>query len=81
VLEASSSCSSGVRANRLAGLVKGWAPTLIGYSAQGFCKFGFYEIFKDVYANLAGKDNYYSYRGAVCVSFSTFSVSHVSRSG
>eukprot|EP00055_Hartaetosiga_balthica_P018480 m.134512 g.134512 ORF g.134512 m.134512 type:complete len:327 (+) comp9620_c0_seq1:68-1048(+) len=35
---------------------KGWAPTLIGYSMQGFCKFGFYEIFKDVYSNLVGKE-------------------------
>lgn len=24
----------------------GWQPTLIGYSMQGLCKFGFYEIFK-----------------------------------
>ena len=45
--------------------MKGWFPTLIGYSAQGFCKFGFYEIFKDVYATLAGKENYYNYRGLV----------------
>eukprot|EP00056_Hartaetosiga_gracilis_P019317 m.13687 g.13687 ORF g.13687 m.13687 type:complete len:333 (+) comp7592_c0_seq1:175-1173(+) len=37
-------------------LVKGWAPTAIGYSMQGFCKFGFYEIFKDLYSNLAGKE-------------------------
>jgi solute carrier family 25 phosphate transporter 3 len=28
------------------GLFKGWAPTLVGYSAQGACKFGFYEFFK-----------------------------------
>jgi len=42
-----------------AGLVKGWLPTLIGYSAQGFFKFGFYEIFKDVYCNFAGKEKYY----------------------
>lgn len=28
------------------GLFKGWAPTLLGYSAQGACKFGFYEYFK-----------------------------------
>ncbi len=28
------------------GLFKGWAPTAIGYSAQGACKFGFYEFFK-----------------------------------
>ena len=32
----------------------GWAPTLIGYSAQGLGKFGFYEIFKDVYKNIFG---------------------------
>jgi len=41
---------------------KGWAPTAIGYSMQGFCKFGFYEIFKDVYQNMAGKENAYRYR-------------------
>lgn len=28
------------------GLFKGWLPTLIGYSAQGANKFGFYEYFK-----------------------------------
>ncbi len=33
--------SQGVR-----GLFKGWAPTAMGYSAQGACKFGFYEYFK-----------------------------------
>jgi len=37
------------------GWFKGYLPTLIGYSAQGFCKFGFYEIFKDFYMNLAGE--------------------------
>jgi solute carrier family 25 (mitochondrial phosphate transporter), member 3 len=26
----------------------------LGYSAQGFGKFGFYEIFKDVYKGLLG---------------------------
>jgi solute carrier family 25 (mitochondrial phosphate transporter), member 3 len=30
----------------LAGLFRGWAPTLIGYGFQGTCKFGFYEYFK-----------------------------------
>ena len=29
-------------------------PTLLGYSMQGFGKFGFYEIFKDVYRGLLG---------------------------
>ena len=36
--------------------LKGWLPTMIGYSMQGFGKFGFYEIFKDVYRNAAGKN-------------------------
>jgi solute carrier family 25 phosphate transporter 3 len=36
------------------GFTLGWAPTYVGYSAQGFGKFGFYEIFKDVYRNAAG---------------------------
>jgi solute carrier family 25 (mitochondrial phosphate transporter), member 3 len=30
----------------IAGLFRGWAPTLIGYGFQGTCKFGFYEYFK-----------------------------------
>jgi len=29
-------------------------PTLFGYSMQGFGKFGFYEIFKDVYRGALG---------------------------
>jgi solute carrier family 25 phosphate transporter 3 len=37
------------------GLGKGWAPTLIGYSMQGLCKFGFYEVFKIFYSNLIGE--------------------------
>jgi len=36
------------------GLFTGGVPTLIGYSIQGMFKFGFYEIFKDVYAGIAG---------------------------
>ena len=35
----------------------GWAPTLVGYSAQGLGKFGFYEIFKDVYKKIVGEEN------------------------
>lgn len=37
------------------GLAKGWAPTFIGYSMQGLCKFGFYEVFKIVYSDLLGE--------------------------
>jgi len=48
-----------------AALLKGWGPTLLGYSMQGFCKFGFYEIFKDVYSTMAGEENAYKYRGLI----------------
>jgi len=48
-----------------AAIWKGWAPTLIGYSMQGFCKFGFYEIFKDLYSNLAGEEAAHKYRGLI----------------
>lgn len=44
------------------GLAKGWAPTLIGYSMQGICKFGFYEVFKILYGNAIGEENAYKYR-------------------
>ena len=43
-------------------LFLGWAPTLLGYSAQGFFKFGFYEIFKDLYSSWVGAENAYNYR-------------------
>ncbi|XP_045462371.1 phosphate carrier protein, mitochondrial-like [Harmonia axyridis] len=43
-------------------LVRGWAPTFIGYSIQGFCKFGFYELFKIVYSDMIGEENTYIYR-------------------
>jgi solute carrier family 25 phosphate transporter 3 len=43
-------------------LARGWLPTLIGYSAQGLAKFGFYEYFKLYYSNLVGPENAYLYR-------------------
>ncbi|CBY23870.1 unnamed protein product [Oikopleura dioica] len=43
-------------------LGRGWAPTLIGYSMQGTCKFGFYEIFKNLYGNAMGEENAFLYR-------------------
>jgi len=46
-------------------LVKGWFPTLMGYSAQGCFKFGLNEVFKDVYANLAGEENALKYRALI----------------
>jgi len=44
------------------GLAKGWAPTFIGYSMQGFCKFGFYEVFKVLYHDMLSEENAYIYR-------------------
>ncbi|KAL3073285.1 hypothetical protein niasHS_014114 [Heterodera schachtii] len=44
------------------GLAKGWAPTAIGYSMQGLGKFGLYEMFKNVYADMIGEEWAYSYR-------------------
>jgi len=44
------------------GLRIGWMPTLIGYSFQGFGKFGFYEIFKDVYKGIVGQKNFENYK-------------------
>lgn len=35
-----------VKEQGMLGLFKGWAPTLVGYSAQGAFKFGLYEYFK-----------------------------------
>jgi len=42
-------------------LGRGWAPTLIGYSMQGACKFGFYEMFKNFYGGLMGEEMSYNY--------------------
>jgi len=43
-------------------LFLGWAPTAIGYSLQGICKFGFYEVFKNIYSGMLGEENSYLYR-------------------
>jgi solute carrier family 25 (mitochondrial phosphate transporter), member 3 len=40
----------------------GWGPTFVGYSLQGLGKFGFYEIFKDVYKNIVGADKADEYK-------------------
>ncbi|GAB4845782.1 Mitochondrial phosphate carrier protein 3, mitochondrial [Ancistrocladus abbreviatus] len=38
------------------GFFRGWVPTLLGYSAQGGCKYGFYEFFKKYYSDIAGPE-------------------------
>lgn len=43
-----------VKEDGMRGLGKGWAPTAIGYSMQGLGKFGFYEIFKNMYSGILG---------------------------
>ena len=48
--------------NSKGGLTTGWAPTLIGYSAQGLGKFGFYEMFKDLYKKVVGEEFANKYR-------------------
>jgi len=47
------------------GLFKGWAPTAVGYSAQGAFKFGFYEFFKKYYSDLAGPENAAKYQTGI----------------
>lgn len=44
------------------GLYRGWAPTLVGYSVQGACKYGFYEFFKKKYSDLVGPENAAKYK-------------------
>ncbi|KAK9748263.1 hypothetical protein RND81_02G046200 [Saponaria officinalis] len=45
-----------LREQGLRGFFRGWAPTFIGYSAQGAGKYGFYEFFKKYYSDLAGPE-------------------------
>jgi solute carrier family 25 (mitochondrial phosphate transporter), member 3 len=42
-----------LREQGLNSFFKGWVPTLVGYSAQGACKFGLYEFFKKLYSDMA----------------------------
>lgn len=44
------------------GFFRGWVPTLLGYSAQGACKFGFYEFFKKYYSDIAGPEHAAKYK-------------------
>lgn len=51
-----------VREEGIPGLAKGWAPTAIGYSMQGFGKFGLYEFFKLQYSDFLGPEQSYLWR-------------------
>ncbi|KAI9840243.1 MAG: hypothetical protein M1837_001826 [Sclerophora amabilis] len=50
------------RAEGFRGIYTGWGPTFFGYSAQGAFKYGGYEYFKKLYADLAGPENAYRYK-------------------
>jgi len=58
----------GVISNKtgLRGLFTGWGPTAVGYSVQGFFKFGLYELFKHEYhtafAKRYGEEKAHKYR-------------------
>lgn len=43
-------------------LFTGGVPTILGYSMQGACKFGFYEYFKKTFSDIAGEENAFKYR-------------------
>ena len=45
-----------MREQGLRGFFRGWAPTFLGYSAQGAFKYGLYELFKKKYSDLAGPE-------------------------
>ncbi|KAJ4728868.1 putative Mitochondrial phosphate carrier protein [Melia azedarach] len=45
-----------LREQGVRGIFRGWVPTLLGYSAQGACKYGFYEFFKKYYSDIAGPE-------------------------
>lgn len=51
-----------IKEDGIKGLAKGWAPTLLGYSAQGTFKFGLYEVFKVLYHDIIGEEYSYIYR-------------------
>ncbi|KAL8140923.1 hypothetical protein V2J09_006944 [Rumex salicifolius] len=51
-----------LREQGIRGFFRGWAPTLLGYSAQGAGKFGLYEFFKKYYSDLAGPENAAKYK-------------------
>eukprot|EP00210_Caulerpa_lentillifera_P000564 g545.t1 len=49
----------------VAGIFRGWVPTLVGYSMQGACKFGFYEYFKKTYSDMFTPENAVKYQTGI----------------
>ncbi|KAL2610290.1 hypothetical protein R1flu_028863 [Riccia fluitans] len=59
------------REQGLPGLWRGWGGKLLGYSAQGACKFGLYEYFKKSYCDLAGPASSYNYKTLIYLTASS----------
>ncbi|KAK7267238.1 hypothetical protein RIF29_19905 [Crotalaria pallida] len=55
------------------GFFRGWAPTLLGYSAQGAFKYGLYEYFKKYYSDIAGPEYATKYKTLIYVAGSASS--------
>jgi len=53
------------REGGVGGLFKGWGPTAVGYSLQGMCKFGFYELFKKEFFDLFEEETALKYKTLV----------------
>ncbi|XP_010550753.1 PREDICTED: mitochondrial phosphate carrier protein 2, mitochondrial [Tarenaya hassleriana] len=51
-----SAFSTTLKEQGMKGFTRGWAPTLLGYSAQGAFKYGLYEFFKKYYSDIAGPE-------------------------
>ncbi|OLN82849.1 Mitochondrial phosphate carrier protein 3, mitochondrial [Colletotrichum chlorophyti] len=58
------------RKEGLRGIMTGWGPTLLGYSAQGAFKYGWYEYFKKTYSDIAGPENAQKYKTLLYLSAS-----------
>ncbi|KAM2676229.1 hypothetical protein EV1_002915 [Malus domestica] len=54
------------------GFFRRWVPTLFGYSAQGACKFGFYELFKKYYSDPAGPEFAAKYKTLIYLAGSAY---------
>jgi len=52
------------------GLFTGWGPTAVGYSVQGFFKFGLYEYFKYSYSSSFDAETAHKYRDLIYLSAS-----------
>ena len=58
------------RTEGVRGIFTGWGPTMLGYSAQGAFKYGWYEYFKKTYSDMAGPEAAYKYKTALYLSAS-----------